>query len=429
MRINDPPFANFPTVTSMKKNPAFAMRPLSLCLSALLAGAAGAVGAAAPMNENNSEASDADVTLLSTDAKTPALISFEAGSKTIRWDTDHGESGKQVARPLALAYETAKYSLGIRGLYLGTDRHYDVDNAVWGGSNSGWTDTSVSAAYRGAFNDSQRWQLRVEANLPTGDAALKGREKNVIANHLFLERVYWGEGRNIQIDGTFTQALSDQLALSATAAYVHRDAYHHDGDRPDSELDPGEQSALSANLTWKASRSLVSVSGRYVHESTSELDGRDFHDRGDAFEIAAFGSHQLAAWTLTAAAFHSSRDNDRVRDPITGRLVTEHDRAASPVTSIFAGVDYKFNDAWSVGATGRRVWAGENEYDVASARFLPERNLKALELYATWSPTRASSFRLAATAFRQTDEDPAGIEDAKYRGHSVGLTYRMLFDR
>lgn len=299
-----------------------------------------------------------------------------ATSEINAWDDNFGDEGFQAASIVALSAVNEDWRLGLSGGFIWAETSSDLPD--FRGSVSTPMDTVVSASFRGLrtriFGRELRFSIDGDVSLPTGQAQLTGREKNVVFDPLLARYDRYGEGFNYSAGLVAALALTDRLSLAIGARYTVTGAYRPNGDAPDVEIDPGDTPAMQVQLVWRSREDFLTFGLELSDEREARRDDLVLLDRGRRIELSLAGSTRLGgAWTLSGSGFYTTSRRDRRLNELTGEFVLEQSRRNGEVWAVAGALYRQVGSATAVGLEADYVSAGDSEVDQADFSYLPAR--------------------------------------------------------
>ena len=325
---------------------------------------------------------------------TPAGLSTERGS------------GTQVYTPFAvqlvgLPNDLLKVEFLGRGGWV---RARQSTNGV-SGEVSTMTDTVVSgtATYLG-LNGIQPF-ISLNANLPSGKAALMGDAANARMDPDLVEISTFGEGWNVGPSAGFNLPLTPSLILPASAGFTARGPFDRETSlaatpgTPQSltRIDPGDVTTATLGLAYGDGSWSAKVVGTVSEETTTQEAGVALYKAGRRYLAHASLSYsQPDGWgvtTLNGSFAHSNRN--QAMFPGAPGLLTETLNANANVYRI--GLEHlaPVGSLW-LGPTGSYLRRDSNAYDSMTLQYVPAKDRYSAGMVARYAASDNVTFNLRA---------------------------------
>lgn len=303
-----------------------------------------------------------------------------------------GQKGTQSYTPFSLQVvglpvDTWKIELFARGGYVDTSRSALPFAASFGvpfstGNVATATDTLVTGTVTYLGFDGFQPFYSLNLNLPTGETVLLGKKGIARTDPDLVDIPSFGEGFNHGHTAGANIPLTTDIMATFSAGYTSKGAFEREvGDTstlngallPLDRLQPGDTTALSANLAAAFGRLDLNLSAAVTFFEPDRVNGVEAFENGRNYYLAASASYRWDdMWTSALTASHSHTQRLYLADPATGRLLAEPFNSNSDLL----GVTFSHSLSWqsfvfsgNVGYMHRDA----NEYSPLAQSFVPAK--------------------------------------------------------
>ena len=292
------------------------------------------------------------------------------------------------------------------------------------GSVQTLTDTVASGAltYLG-------WQgvqpfVSLNANLPTGQAALLGTAANARMDPDFVDISTFGEGLNLGPTVGFNFPIMGSLLITSSVGYTWRGRFDQDSAAltrnpldplsflipvSTSNVDPGDNLTLTGAVNYQAGSFSANLTGTVTWETPTTVDGTQTLQPGNRYLLALQASYlwpaALGTTTLSASAAHSNRNKALLPD--VNALVEEALNSNSNVYRVGLQHLVPFGDL-QIGPTGSVLYRDHNGYNSATLQFVPAKTRWSAGILAQYAASAAVTLNARVEGvWTHENENPA----------------------
>lgn len=288
-------------------------------------------------------------------------------------EADENNSGGQIVAPVSvvstLPQENLLFEFGARAALI----HSFNDSKDQTGSVTTFSDTVLNVTMTYAGSELPFYPFAsVSVNVPTGKETLKGREKNAVMDLDLVEQVRFGEGLNVNLGAGLTVPITNAISATAAASYNFRGSYVPDGDTG-FNYDPGNQFVAYGEVVYARDNTYASLGLKFNTEETSRLDGLNYFQPGQFWEVYGTVATQVSQQDVLNASLSLAKySKNEIFDPFTNQFVTEAAQGAGDVIRV--GLGWKHYLDWgSAGLRGEFLYREANDYDALTDRYIPAR--------------------------------------------------------
>lgn len=244
-------------------------------------------------------------------------VSFKTGFDYTWWESTKREKGQQALIPLSLKGTWGNFDLKLLTGYLycyhdiqGEESH-DADDLL---------DTKVNLSY--LREDVLNFDILfgLDFNVPTGRTNLSDEDLTLIMDPDLVPITSWGEGLNINPTVIVTRSW-DKVIIGAGGGFLWRDSYDFSKDYQD--YDPGDIWRATGEIRYFPNDNwMMRFFTSYTWYGEDEVDGDDFYQAGNMFEVGLGLRFDKAPWRATINFASYFRDKDELQSA-TGDVTDE----------------------------------------------------------------------------------------------------------
>lgn len=333
------------------------------------------------------------------------------------WESDRSASGHQTVVPLTATYRIGPAEFGLRTAWIES-----VNNTPnRRGKVSTLSDTALSVAYNQLLQDGWSLRYNLDYNAPTGKATLSGSQKNAIMDGNLVQQTRFGEGHNVTPGVVVIKAINPNTALGAGVSYTLRGPYDPNGDVSNDRLNPGDEAHLTLQGQYATQDFMLIGGAIYTWSGTSTVDGRDYFQKGERFDLNLTGIFALPyAQTLTAGARYTTQRPDSYANRINGNFEQESHNINGDSIYLFLEYAKKWEVRHTFKVMGDWLKVNANSYDQFNDLYNGGRTKYSLGLGYSYQLTPKNLFSIALRNFKMDDKaTPVTKTDTEYDGWSV----------
>jgi len=282
---------------------------------------------------------------------------------------------------------------------------------VWSSQTTGGVSTSASTptdttlgttlTYNGIAGIQPFASLNV--NAPTGKTVLMGNSAFARPDPDLSGVPTFGEGWNIGPTIGINVPITAQMVASFSTGYTSRGTYTREGVIPlvgaqgTDSIKPGNDWTVNTSLAYQASGLTLQLSGTYVLESETFIDGVPLYKTGDRITVSGGAGYTWTpAWSSQLTASFTHIDRNIVQNLFAPPpLIVEAANSNSNVTQLVASTTYT-QGSFAIGPTAGFTYRDHNDYDPTSATFLPAKTSYSAGAMAQYLVNQMASLSLRA---------------------------------